>query len=306
MRARVGLVVGGLVAALILVELGLRLAVAVGWPARLADPGAYSDPLCHDSYWTMALASGRLRAHTVHEVDERLGWVPDRRNLAPIGAWHTPQHPVGDERPVLALFGDSFVFGTAEPRLADALQDLLPERRVLSFGVAGYGLDQIVLRLEDRAAALRGGEVWIGVLTSDLDRTVLRHRSGPKPSWTGAGFAWEEPVRLGTLSGGWVRMHGPWRDLDCAREEKERTAAELFEHAAAICSEHDLDCRVLLFQSAGEEQGWRQEAVVAGAEALGGLLDSRSVLEPHLYGDDRHPSGAGNRALALWLAEEAR
>ncbi|MCP4922399.1 MAG: hypothetical protein GY913_36325, partial [Proteobacteria bacterium] len=196
MLARVGLVLGGVLAAVLAVELVLRVAVGVGWPDRLADPGAYSDPLCHDSYWTMSLDAGRLREHTVHERDERLGWVPDRRNQAPIGAWHTPKHPVGDERPVLALFGDSFVFSTVEPRLADVLQALETDRRVLNFGVAGYGLDQVVMRLEERASALRGAEVWIGVLTTDLDRTVLRHRSGPKPVWTGGGFEVLEAVPL--------------------------------------------------------------------------------------------------------------
>ena len=306
MLARVGVALAGLLVGLLAVELGLRGAVGLGWPERLADPGAYSDPLCHDSYWTMALGAGRLREHSVHERDERLGWVPDRRSLAPIGAWGTPKHPVGDERPVLALFGDSFVFGTVEPRLPDALQELVPDRRVLNFGVAGYGLDQIVLRLEERAAALRGAEVWIGVLTSDLDRTVLRHRSGPKPVWTGVGFEQLEPRGLPSYLGGWLRMHGPWRDLDCARDEKLAKAEQLFERAAGACGEHELDCRVLLFQSRGEVQGWRHEAIVGGAGVVGGLLDSRPVLEDRHYGEDRHPSAEGNLALALWLAEEAR
>jgi len=295
--------VGGMVLAALLLELGLRLSVALGVPARLADPGAYADPLCHDGYWLWMQRSGRLRAHTEHEHDERFGWLPDRRNLSPIGAWETPRHAVGDERPVLALFGDSFVFGTVEPRLADALQPLLPERRVMNFGVAGYGLDQVVARLGDRAAALAGAEVWIGVLTSDLDRTVLRQRSGPKPVWTGDGFELLPARPTRSLWWGWLSMHGPWRPVDCQVEEKERLAAELFEEAARVCEAHDLRCRVVLFASEGEADGWRTESIAASGFEV---LDARPVLGfPGAYGEDRHPSAAGNRALALWLAEEA-
>ena len=122
------------------------------------------------------------RAHPESERDPVLGWTVDRRNQNPLGGWESPPWK-GESLDRLAIFGDSFVFGTTPngERLPDYLQEELPDLQVLNYGVSGYGFDQTLLHLESRVAEMKDAKVLLGVLTNDLDRTVLTVRSGPKP-----------------------------------------------------------------------------------------------------------------------------
>ena len=155
------------IVALLCLEVGLRAALVHSTWNRIADPEAYFDPLCDDDYW-LALARGQwasaLHRPGASQQDPALGWVPDRRQLDRFGAWPTRGTPDSEDHQI-ALFGDSYVFGTVEDgqRLSDAIQSLRRESTVRNFGVGGYGLGQSILRFEDRLNVLhRGDQVVLG------------------------------------------------------------------------------------------------------------------------------------------------
>jgi len=302
----------------------LRLAVQAGWPRVLADPGRYADPLSDDLFWVLRARGGltpALRRHTAHEQDPRLGWVPDRRNLNALEGWQSPRYPDGASRTV-AVFGDSFVFGTVPDgeRLADHLQASLPGTRALNYGVAGYGLDQIVLRLAERSEVLQRlqATVVIGILTTDLDRTLLTVRSGPKPFYRlqdGALVLQSEHL-AGTHDGFFASAPGPgslvWRAAvravsprDGHRARVEVLVPPILGELEALCAVHP--CQVVVFEGPDEVQGppgWRVD-LIREHVALPVWL-AREALGPEPlqhYGTDRHLSAGGNRAVAEALAE---
>jgi hypothetical protein len=153
----------------------------------------------------------------------------------------------------VGLFGDSFVHGSTMDgeRLADHLQADLSEIQVLGFGVGGYGLDQIVLSLEERLQDLQGNQAVIGIMLMDLDRTVLRFRDAPKPWFSlkeGALTLHTEhlsgepqwPSGPASLLFAWME-HGAFRQVaarfdrqrvDCAVDKKSQIAEALIARAA--------------------------------------------------------------------------
>jgi hypothetical protein len=81
------------------------------------------------------------------------------------------------------FFGDSYVDGP-EPmpnKLPQLLDPLVHERRVLNYGVSGYGVDQIYLRFLDTFEQYDDPIVLIGIQDRDLDRTILTIRNRQKP-----------------------------------------------------------------------------------------------------------------------------
>ncbi len=297
-------------------EGALRAAVATGWPRVLADPGRYADPLWDDQYWILRARGGlapALRRHTEHEQDPLLGWVPDRRNLNPMGGWQSPPFPEGASATV-AVFGDSFVFGTVPDgeRLPDHLQGLLPGTRVLNYGVAGYGVDQIALRVAERATVLQRAraEVVVGLLTTDLDRALLSVRSGPKPHHTDPGgerLAQSHDAFFATAPGPgsllWRALRRLTTPVDAHRGRVE---------AAAAPPLADLDRRlrggglVVVFEGPEEvvaPPGWRVDLIREHSSGPVWLAREALGADPlRLYGADRHLNSAGNRAVAEGIA----
>jgi len=58
---------------------------------------------------------------------------------------------------------------------------LLLEVSVLNYCVGGYGVDQIYLRYAETVGGFKDPVVLVGILTSDLDRSILGMRAGQKP-----------------------------------------------------------------------------------------------------------------------------
>lgn len=319
-----GVALSGLVVGLLGAEAGLRGAVALGWPQTLADPVRYADPLSDDAYWVLRARGGRqpaLRRHTRWEQDPTLGWTPDRRNLNPMGGWQSPRRPDGAERAV-AVFGDSFVYGSVPDgeRLPDQLQALSPGTHVLNYGVAGYGLDQILLRLEDRLPVLGDASVIIGVLTTDLDRCLLSLRSGPKPRFQREGdslrlvteglalsHAEALAARSGPVSLLWRLAARAAAAPEAHRAEVEALAPLLFARLRQACAGRS--CQVVVFEwpeELAQPPGWRARLLLDGVGLP--VLLARDALGPRpedAYGPDRHLSPAGNRLVAAALLDPA-
>jgi lysophospholipase L1-like esterase len=319
------------------IEAGLRYGLASSSTATLADPGRYFDPLCDEDYWR-ALRRG-VYGESLHRVDSNdkdllLGWIPDRSSLDAELALRS-QSVVPDGQTNLALFGDSYVFGTTEQgeRIHDYLQKRFPSARVRNFGVGGYGLDQTVLRIEERSSILGKGDVVIvGVLSTDIDRSILPVRDAPKP--------WFEQSQDGTLTLNlpapepaktWFELNpvqatsllqrriqrtvSLWRAADspstapaCEVERKTRVAKALLARLGEFCSAQELNCYLLpLYRPVDIEfgPGWRQR-VLNGDYGMP-VIDvfERLQADPNgwrtLYGDDQHPNELGNQVIADWI-----
>ncbi len=96
---------------------------------------------------------------------------------------YAPSPPDGVER--IAVFGDSCTFGEEVDdgeTLPAYLERHLDNAEVLNFGVRGYGLGQMALRLEDEGFALNPDQVvFVLLLPSDLSRDATDMFTHPKP-----------------------------------------------------------------------------------------------------------------------------
>ena len=173
---------------LLLLEGGIRLLDGLD----LMTTNTYAllaNPYCGEALSRLSARSSA--AHAIPQAadaagekfDPVLGWVHSARLPNAEGlSW--PR--VVDDRPKVWFFGDSFMQGAGPPdQSAPAVfEQLRPERQAMNFGTAGYGVDQIWLsyqRLADRIPS--GDPVFVGVLTVDVDRTVLHFFGGHKPHY---------------------------------------------------------------------------------------------------------------------------
>jgi hypothetical protein len=203
---------------------------------------------------------------------------------------------------------------------------------VLNYGVAGYGFDQIVLAFETQSERLGGHDALIGLLTTDLDRSVLSVRSGPKPFFTedqgmielhtdhitdNKLYFEEHPVRPLSYLWTYLRINIPrhWNvwvrktPWNCEVDQKERINKALFTRLAERCDAHKVDCTIVLFhnpEQVGLEPDWRSDLVHREAERVGlPLIDTRQAMldaqaaGTQVYGADRHPNATGNKVLAV-------
>ena len=183
--ARCILLASGIVTALVLTEVGIRVGIALKLDV-LRDPDLYADPYSMDLYWKLdRVWNFGGKGLSPQWVDPELGWAPQRTARNPLGVLaEGPYEPVV-EGPTVLCFGDSFMAGSPEvplsERLPQQLDALLEERTVYNFGVGGYGLDQICLRLEREHAKFHDAVLVVGILMADLDRSLLSFRGGPKP-----------------------------------------------------------------------------------------------------------------------------
>ena len=333
-RTRTWLMLVATVISLVAAETAARWGLLHSKSSRLGDPAAYFDPLCDEDYWR-ALRRGRFGAH-LHRVgpndqDPLLGWIPTKNSLDDVLALATPHSPQAQK--TVALFGDSYIFGTTTSgtRISDVLAAARPDTRVLNFGVGGYGLDQIVLRVEDRAAVLQpGDQVIIGVMTTDIDRAMLKVRDAPKPWFSleeegslklhlppqqdSAAWFMDNPVEAHSLL--WsrlsraiqVRSASPAIGPECETEHKKALASAIFGRLESVCRQSQLSCQVLLLYRPIDLEygsGWRGAAIRDAKQLT--VLDSEpwfvnsTVDWRDLYGADRHPNAEGNANIAAGL-----
>lgn len=182
LRAELLLAAGTLTVALVLAELGFRalLFSEVPLPAKLRDPWLYADYFSEDDFWILQhiFEAGPSPPTDPHPL---LGWIG---RFSGESYLHDRSVELADRRPVL-LYGDSFsqCVGDVEcfEDILNADGDFSERHFLLNYGVGGYGLGQIYLLLERSVDQYQDPFVVVGLMTLDLDRTILSVRTGQKP-----------------------------------------------------------------------------------------------------------------------------
>lgn len=182
MAPNVALIFGSLVFCFIAAELLFRALLFVdGMPSfGLREPWRYADPYVDDDYWKLTYLWGSTsHGQAVGIVDEELGWNAPITADDPLGIYATePYTPADFENPVL-FYGDSFVGGW--DNIPQKLDGKLPGRPVVNLGVGGFGVDQTYLKFTKTVELFEDPLALFGVLTYDLDRSVLAIRTHQKP-----------------------------------------------------------------------------------------------------------------------------
>jgi hypothetical protein len=240
------------------------------------------------------------------------------------------------------FLGDSFVAGVVESnehRIPQQLDRRLPDHPVYNLGVGGYGVDQTLLRFREKHPQFERPIVLFGLLTQDLDRSVLRVRTSAKPYFNlqdgelvlagvpvpEDAHAWLAQADSGITSyvaANLMRrlrlMQGPTSsEIEYRREEKEEINRAILTAAAADAREAKLDFAFVVFHSEQNllQEGWRDEflsEVFAELNVpvfntrpclLGAALEMDLPLKDFFNTGDSHPGHIGNRVMADGLAE---
>ena len=174
----------------------------------------FADPDLEEAYWHLRWTLDDSPAkHQGPSHDQRLGWVNSR--FDPESREHLAQDELPGRRPVL-MYGASFVDCMTKRRHCfERLMrnsELGPEHCLRNYGVGGYGIDQVLLLMQDSIDHYAEDDpvvVFGIVLDSDLERSVLGFRAWPKPRLrlTGGDLVGPEPVFDGG-SGAYVAEEG--------------------------------------------------------------------------------------------------
>lgn len=173
---------------LVLCELVFQRLIFSEWEKAefLREPGAYADiyadqheNIYSQEYWTLYNIFGKFfrPPEIPHPL---LGWVGkfDRDDLV-----HWEKNKVKGRRPVL-LFGDSFSYCVGAKCFEDFLNEdsaFSSKYYLLNYGVGGYGVDQIYLLSREVIPMYDDPIVIFGMMTRDMDRSILKFRTGQKP-----------------------------------------------------------------------------------------------------------------------------
>lgn len=170
-------------ATLLLCEIGFRTLLFSKAPfmQRFRSPGLYADTLSDDDYWKLYyLFNGQFAPPAQPHL--LLGWVGEfsRETYE-----HNETQRIGRRRPVL-LYGDSFAAcaTAAQPcfqQILNGARDFAQDYYFLNYGVGGYGVDQIYLLFKKSIGLYNNPLVVIGLMTEDLDRSIMTVRVGQKP-----------------------------------------------------------------------------------------------------------------------------
>ena len=324
-----------------MVEIGIRIAIAAGLP-QVRNPGLYADPYSDDAFWILTNHWMTTRfAPRVGAVHPTLGWATPVSPSNPLGAVSRKPLQPEFEREVVLFFGDSFVGGAVKKdadRIPQLLDQRLPEHPVYNLGGGGYGVDQILLRFRLIHPRFKRPLVLFGLLTHDLDRSVLRVRTAAKPYFTlhdgdlvlGGVPVPEDPLAwmagaepdfqsyFGALLMRHIRLtSGPDpSELRYRRADKQRLNLALLRAAATEARERKIFFAFVVFHNkfSVTQLGWR-DAFFAEvfAELEMPVLDTRQPLldaarrsgrpiEDFYNRTDPHLGPRGNRVVADALA----
>lgn len=326
-RRRLLASLAGLVIALVVAEIGLRLVLfsdsssVARLAHRLRQPAAYSDVYRESLFWKLQYVwtrpEDRLPFPHNSPITGWTGWRIDPQTLVPV-----EEAQVGERRPVL-LYGDSFAECVTAP--AQAYQGQLertPEGRthaLVNFGTAGFGTDQTLLMLEhtvERFATRHPLVIFSIFLDEDPERALLEFRGAPKPH-----FELEDGALVLHPAGevetqAWIDAHPPrtwsylWRLLCCrtkllprswmalpgrlASDAEVRALTRAFlvrahERLQALGIEHCvLGFHGYLLFDDPQHQQWREDFVRDTCRELGvHFLSSKPYLLAAVDGDQR-------------------
>lgn len=299
----------------LLCEAFLRLAlfsdVMPGSVARpLREPDFYSYP-SSDDFWKLRSRwqnpgvlrrahHPRLGTTTPHTIGNPLGVAGAARALPAPGA----------QEPAILFYGDSYLttpFFPVSARIPQLLEARLPGTMVWNFGMWSYGLDQMVLRLEETHEHFRHPIVLIGVLTDDIDRCLLSVREGQKPRFVvdhGGELhltnvpieedqvaylerhppeIWSYALRMLAMALGKTQLAGRWALFrpEERRDEMEAVSRALIARAATRCRARGIPLRFVIFYPGFElsQTTWRGQFLRDAFESLGiSYLDTAPAL----------------------------
>jgi len=175
-------------AVLVLCELVFQKIIFSDWEKAefLREPGAYAniyaddhEEIFTDEYWLLYYLFDKefKPPSNPHPI---FGWVGkfDRLSLT-----HNDKDKVKGRIPVL-LFGDSFSHCVGAKCFEEILNEdstFASKYYLLNYGVGGYGVDQIYLLANEVIPLYNQPIVFFGMLTRDMDRSILKFRTGQKP-----------------------------------------------------------------------------------------------------------------------------
>ena len=112
----------------------------------------------------------------------------------------------------MLFFGDSFIHGTAvdriEYKIPQLLDNILDSTLVRNFGVKGYGLDQMYLRLRSVIDFFDKPHIVFGLIYPDLDRCLYEVRHAAKPYFEVAGDSLAlKGVPISANYGEWLKRY---------------------------------------------------------------------------------------------------
>lgn len=163
-------------------ELFMRAAIFADWfPSfGLRQAWRYADGNYDSDFWKLTyLLDTDTYGEPVGYIDPNLGWNTLSTAEDPLGIYATESYVATEFVDPILFYGDSFVGG--KNNIPQKLDSLLPHRPVLNFGVGGYGVDQTYLKFRATVENFNKPMVLFGILTYDLDRSILAMRSHQKP-----------------------------------------------------------------------------------------------------------------------------
>ncbi len=283
-------------------ELLLRSAISLG-VEQVRDPRLYAGWCDDTDQWKLRYRwveqSREALARSGFVFDPKFGWVAD-------------DTPIKDGHAVL-FYGDSFAYGVAptrpEMRISAQLESLLGGPPVINFAVSGYGFDQIYLRFRETYQAYDRPVIVLGLMTLNLDRSILTVRDAPKPYFTldpdhqlrlegvplpggtaedTAGWHEQHPPEIRSYLWAWLRRRlqlamgpGAETEIPYRQAEKKRLNSKILEAAVREAAEQDLPLVVVLFYPHWELQidGWRERYLKRELERMGvPYLDTKALL----------------------------
>jgi hypothetical protein len=327
-----------------LIRLALFSPLTPAFAAKaLRQPALYAYP-SSDDFWKLESSwTRRARLEGFHHP--RLGATFPRTKRNPLGVAGAPR-PLPDPNttePAILFYGDSFLTAPALPAAIPRLLELrLASTPVWNFGMWSYGLDQMVLRLEETHGYFRRPIVLIGVLTDDLDRCVLSVRLGQKPRFVidregelrltnvpiredQAAYldrhppeVWSYALRMLAIAIGKTRLAQRWGLFrpDERREEAQAISRALILRAMKLSRERDMPLRFVIFHPAFELRNptWRGRFLRDTLESLGiEYLDTEPLLRrtiesgaatmPDLYDATAHHTQRANTLIVDAIIE---
>jgi hypothetical protein len=148
----------------------------VSWIEPFRRPELYADWYSDGDAWKLHYLFGHWSGPA--KPDPLLGWI--KPDILPGSYRHKAMDALGSRAPVL-LYGDSFAEGLSPSQFFSPSHRLSTRYCLINYGVYGYGLDQIYLLYTRTINILKNPMVVIGLLDTDLDRSVLNVRDGQKP-----------------------------------------------------------------------------------------------------------------------------
>ncbi|MFT7670190.1 MAG: hypothetical protein ACI8X5_002897 [Planctomycetota bacterium] len=320
----------------LLAEGALRICIA-GNIANLRNAKLFADSLSDNDHWKLRkLWKGTARV----APDPLFGWSTPKTAKNPLGVIRLHGYEPQTKNVVLC-FGDSFMEGvTPFPhKIPDQLEERLEEQTVYNYGVGGYGVGQMYLRFLADHSQYVDPTIVVGIMTRDLDRSILSVRGSPKPRFrvTGGKLALEKfdssldaeswrtnnppTIRSYLLAMAiqrWRRLAagGNVMELDYRREEKQQVNRAIIAGFIDEARAHDLRLLFVILPTSKnvERTGWRTEFLretfkefkvpfVDGGKALRADMRKTSRKSELYFLPDNHPNEMGNGVFADAIAE---